>query len=119
MVSLHNIILAATALSVASAQWVSFCDDSDCTTNCGEAVDATNPGCLNEVGRGSFYYQGGLWEDVSLVVSPGSDCPCQDTCFSALTVDSTAGCYALEGVEGAQSFRFIGSSCEANNCGAY
>ena len=119
MVSFHNLVLAAAALSVVSAQWVQFCDDSDCNDNCGIPVDATNPGCLNEVGRGSIWYQGGMLEDVSLVVSPGTDCPCQDDCFAALTVDSTAGCYTLENVEGAQSFRFIGNSCEANNCGAY
>ena len=116
---LSKLLLAALTLRLTSAQWVQFCDDTACSSNCGEAVDITNPGCLNEVGRNSLYYQGGTWEDVSLVVSPGSDCDCQDSCFATFSTDTAPGCYALENVGGAQSFRFIGDACEADNCGAY
>lgn len=119
MLSLYKVALGLAALSTVSAQWASFCDDDACSENCGIAVDVTNPGCLNEVGRNSVYYQGSgisVWEQVSLLASPGSDCPCQSDCALFFDANSEEGCYTWEGLGIAQSLRFVGGECPANNC---
>ncbi|KAK3681312.1 hypothetical protein B0T22DRAFT_344787, partial [Podospora appendiculata] len=93
--------------------WAQFCDDSNCSQNCGGSVQVSNPGCLNEGGRRSIRFHGGGGGDYSLVVSPSGNCPCQVTCT---TVPSGVGCWDISGYSGYQSFRFIGGHCSGNNC---
>lgn len=58
--------------------WAMFCDDTDCSQNCGQSVEVSNPGCLNQNGRQSIRFHGSEFSsDYSLVVSPSADCPCQ------------------------------------------
>ena len=103
---------AFALLNAASAQWAQFCDDNACSVNCGISVELSNPGCLDEVGRGSIYFHDSS-PDYALVFSPGGECPCQNECIDGIGAD---GCYNLDGHSFAESFRFIGDSCEANNC---
>lgn len=58
--------------------WGMFCDDTDCSQNCGISVKITDPGCLNQNGRQSVLFHGADTGtgDYSLVVSPSADCPC-------------------------------------------
>ncbi|KAI1324118.1 hypothetical protein F5Y16DRAFT_424247 [Xylariaceae sp. FL0255] len=117
MFSTKTIVLfiAATAAPLVRADyWAMFCDDTDCTTGCGESVSVTNPGCLNESGRQSILFHGDIDSgDYSLVVSPSGNCPCQDNCE---TIPSGTTCLDISLYEDAQSFRFISGNCGSNNC---
>jgi hypothetical protein len=95
--------------------WAMFCDDTECSQNCGQSVKVSNPGCLNENGRQSILFHGGDVGsgDYSLVVSPSGDCPCQDTCT---TVPTNNLCWDISQYQDAQSFRFIGGHCASDNC---
>ncbi|KAI0394669.1 hypothetical protein F5Y17DRAFT_457737 [Xylariaceae sp. FL0594] len=96
--------------------WAQFCDDTQCSQNCGESVKVSNPGCLNEGGRQSILFHGAdltSHGDFSLVVSPSGDCPCQDTCT---TVPANFQCWDISQYSAQQSFRFIGGHCSSNNC---
>ncbi|KAI1359033.1 hypothetical protein F5Y08DRAFT_320584 [Xylaria arbuscula] len=92
-----------------------FCDDTDCSQNCGISVKVSNPGCLNQNGRQSVLFHGADAGsgDYSLVVSPSSDCPCQETCTS---VPNDIVCWDISQYSDAQSFRFIGGHCDSDNC---
>ncbi|OKL64026.1 hypothetical protein UA08_00104 [Talaromyces atroroseus] len=75
---LKTIALAATFAHLSTAtQWAQFCDDDNCSVNCGISVNLANPGCLNENGRKSVKIHGTDIMLYSLVVSPRSNCPCQ------------------------------------------
>lgn len=93
--------------------WAQFCNDNACSQGCGQSVDLSNPGCLNQSGRKSIRFHGSGGGDHSLVVSPGSDCPCQSTCA---TVPSGSECWDISDYSDALSFRFIGGGCDPNNC---
>ncbi|KAI1119709.1 hypothetical protein F5Y10DRAFT_273821 [Nemania abortiva] len=95
--------------------WAMFCDDTDCSQNCGESVRVSNPGCLGETGRQSILFHGADVGsgDYSLVVSPGASCPCQDACA---TVPTDSLCWDISQYQDAQSFRFISGNCGSNNC---
>ncbi|KAK3681333.1 hypothetical protein B0T22DRAFT_387931 [Podospora appendiculata] len=93
--------------------WAQFCDDTDCSQGCGESVQVSNPGCLGETGRRSILFHGGAGGDYALVVSPSGNCPCQSTCAS---VPTGVQCWDISQYQSAQSFRFIGGSCGADNC---
>lgn len=114
--------LASHALAGAPAQaWVMFCDDENCSQNCGMNVSINNPGCLNEPNRGSFYVRGVRGANTfSLLSSPSADCPCQAGC--AVPFDGTMHkCYSLSAtyifdkIMG-ESYQFIEGLCPENNC---
>ena len=122
--SLRILTLALTAFALsrgASAQvWAQFCDDNACAINCGESVDVSNPGCLDESGRNSIlFHEGDLGptEEFSLVFSPEPGCNCQNECIDSIAgPNGVPGCYDLNGNQFATSFRFIGGSCGGDNC---
>lgn len=98
--------------------YATFYSDDACTQNQGSPVDTTNPGCLNEGGRQSIYFQSATSSGASLVISPGSDCPCQSGCIGDIATGD-AYCYNLNNFDGAAnapSYRFIGDPCGPNNC---
>ncbi|XDG08908.1 hypothetical protein ABKA04_008523 [Annulohypoxylon sp. FPYF3050] len=95
------------------ATWAQFCDDTNCSQNCGQSVDISNPGCLNQNGRKSIRFHGGSSGGKALVVSSGGNCPCQNTCAS---VPSDTGCWDISQYSGDHSFRFISGKCSSNNC---
>lgn len=99
--------------------YATFYDDNACTQNGGEAVSVSNPGCLNESGRQSIYFQAGFDDaDVYLVESSAANCPCQDNCdYIALdTYNSDPFCYSID-LTAWNSYRFeTGTECPANNC---
>lgn len=74
-------LAANTNISTAFTAWARFCDDTECSINCGEWVDLMNSGCLNERGRQSIKVKSnGPDPMVGLVYSPGQDCNCQTEC---------------------------------------
>ncbi|GAW13591.1 hypothetical protein EKO27_g4550 [Xylaria grammica] len=95
--------------------WAMFCDDTDCSQNCGQSVQVSNPGCLGQNGRQSILFHGGDVGsgDYSLVVSPDGNCPCQDACT---TVPTDTLCWDISQYQDAKSFRFISGHCDSNNC---
>ncbi|KAI1084538.1 hypothetical protein F5B20DRAFT_575861 [Whalleya microplaca] len=93
--------------------WAQFCNDDDCTVDCGMSVDVANPGCLNEFGRKSIKFHGGGHHDFAMVASPSGDCPCQRNCAS---IPTNTHCWNITQFSGAQSFRFISGRCDSNNC---
>lgn len=103
--------------------YATFYDDDACTKNPGEAVDTQNPGCLEEGGRYSIYFQSGTQageEHAALVVSPASGCNCQSTCINNAAAGN-AYCMNLNdypGAANAPSYRFVGNKdgCDPNNC---
>ena len=128
-------LYAISTLFLAGASatmWGQFCDDTQCSINCGISVAIDNPGCLGEYNRNSVLFHDdelteaglGLIDplyvpevDFSLVLSPGSDCSCQVDCISNIVnTPEGPGCYDLTGHAYAESFRFIGGSCDYNNC---
>lgn len=101
--------------------YAQFCDDTDCSQNCGESVSVNNPGCLKEANRHWIKFHGTNAQQASLVLSPGDDCACQNECINEIVAGSTVinvgpGCYSLSGHSGAYSFRFIGGGCTIDNC---
>ncbi|KAJ5115746.1 hypothetical protein N7456_000094 [Penicillium angulare] len=99
--------------------WGCFCDDSDCSENCGEWVSLTDPGCLNEGGRGSFYVKDGGDGTHYMIVSPSADCPCQSDCDDGADQGFRKGdtCHTLNPDN--QSYRFIkggDDGCPDNEC---
>ena len=62
--------------------YAQFCDDQECSVNCGESVSTDNPGCLSESGRGSIKFHDINIQEVNLVSSPDSACSCQNNCNS-------------------------------------
>ncbi|CAN8097300.1 unnamed protein product [Discula destructiva] len=89
--------------------WAQFCDDTDCSVDCGEWIDMTNSGCVNERGRQSIHVKtNGPNPMVGLVYSPGQDCNCQTECddFDSAFPD----CWHLNTTRSAESlsYRFIG-----------
>ncbi|KAF1821988.1 uncharacterized protein K489DRAFT_370879 [Dissoconium aciculare CBS 342.82] len=124
----YTIILSALAALAAAAPTLSprnediyatFYNDDSCTQNKGIAVNVRNPGCLNESGRRSIYFQGGFNDsDVMLVESPGQNCPCQSHC-DPINLNAHASnpfCLAID-LTAYQSVRFVGGTrCSANNC---
>lgn len=96
--------------------WARFCDDANCSVNCGISVNVENPGCLIERGRGSVLYNGPYLGGIALLASPGESCGCQSSCvphFWAISGSNT--CLNLEDNPGS-SYRFIHGGCPANNC---
>jgi hypothetical protein len=101
--------------------WGRFCDDTNCSVNCGMWVNVANTGCLQgEAARQSF-----LWQDPSspsmlwwsLVVTAGPSCGCQSACQSFKTDDLEMlppGCVALE--SRGESYRWIAGECPDDNC---
>ena len=114
------VMLAVTTLALFQGTygtiWAQFCDDNACSVNCGASVAVNNPGCLDEYGRGSIAFHGDIDLYYSLVMSPGPDCPCQDECIEGIVYGGVPDCYDLAGHTSAESFRFVGQSCDANNC---
>ncbi|KAI0143447.1 hypothetical protein GGR57DRAFT_365566 [Xylariaceae sp. FL1272] len=106
---------AATPLVSAADFWAMFCDDPFCTIGCGESVQVSNPGCLDESGRGSVLFHGADVGsgDYSLVISDSADCPCQSDCQE---VPSGSTCWDISTLSTANSFRFISGTCDVNNC---
>lgn len=102
--------------------WARFCDDTDCTVNCGEWVDLSNPGCLHEEwGRGSIRAKhNGLAPIAGVVYSPDGACGCQTECDDF----AQDGCWVLNQTRaaGTGSYRFINAgafgSCDnsKNDC---
>ena len=106
--------------SAANGQvFASFCNTFDCG-DCGEGVDVSNPGCLNESGRQSILFEGTAVDPagISLVFSPTPDCPCQNDCMQTIVpvAGAVSNCVPLIGTPDAQSFRFTEGLCTSNNC---
>jgi hypothetical protein len=98
--------------------YATFYDDNACTQNPGEAVSCNNPGCLNENGRHSIYFQKASTDNIyNLVFSPSPNCPCQNHCETAIVgLKYLPRCESLDGKPNAESFRFIQGRCDADNC---
>ncbi|PWN86931.1 hypothetical protein FA10DRAFT_190134 [Acaromyces ingoldii] len=122
-------LLAITARLAEASAWAQFCNTDDCN-DCGESVEITNPGCLNESGRKTIKFHGYSLtsgaELIQLVVSPSPDCPCEASCSTVRTgaagvewtgvfgVIGGGGCMAIPP---GQSFRFQSQSCsQYSNC---
>ena len=93
--------------------WAQFCDDTGCSQGCGQSVQVSNPGCLNESGRRSILFHGSAGQDYRMVVSPSGDCPCQQTCAS---IPTDVTCWDISLYQNAQSFRFQSETCASDNC---
>ncbi|KAI0468348.1 hypothetical protein F4859DRAFT_212178 [Xylaria cf. heliscus] len=123
------ILIAAAAVPLASASptnntailedrsdfWAMFCDDTDCSQNCGQSVKVSNPGCLGQNNRQSILFHGSDvgTGDYALIVSPDGNCPCQDACT---TVPTDSQCWDISQYQDAKSFRFVSGHCGNNNC---
>lgn len=128
-VSTKNFTIYAAATlaltqTVFSSGWAQFCDDDNCSVNCGISVSANNPGCLEEPGRKSVKLHGTdnpFWSTVSLVITPHDSCSCQSQCMNNLASGGqydAAGCVKLAEDANGASYRFITSSCDPNSCKA-
>lgn len=98
--------------------YATFYDDDACKQNGGIAVSTANPGCLNESGRHSIYFQSGTESGKSLVVSTKADYNCQKTCIGGIATGK-AYCYNLNtfpNAANAPSYRFVSNTCDNNNC---
>lgn len=100
--------------------WARFYDDDSCTTNGGISVSLTNPGCLNEAGRGSMKIHGHGFNLFYLISSPTNDCPCQSHCM-LLHGRQTFECIKLRDRTRGSSYRFVAreiasSRCPSNQC---
>ena len=102
--------------------YATFYNDDACTQGAGEAVDTTNPGCLNESGRRSIYFQAAFDNsDKLLIESADQNCPCQTHCdlIPINTHGGSAFCYPID-LTAYNSLRFIAAAnnpyCPANNC---
>ncbi|RYP11510.1 hypothetical protein DL764_000033 [Monosporascus ibericus] len=104
--------LPANETLIQADYWAQFCDDTDCSQGCGQSVQVSNPGCLNQNGRRSILFHGTADGDYAMVVSPSANCPCQETCASIPTGTS---CWDISLYHEAQSFRFISGHCTADN----
>ncbi|KAI1332119.1 hypothetical protein F5Y16DRAFT_358573 [Xylariaceae sp. FL0255] len=103
--------------------WVHFCDDEDCSENCGIGVALSNPGCLNEPHRKSLYVvdtQGSPGTNFWAALSHEKNCPCQDQCIALPIITHTftrQGCFNIKEYQWAHSWRFLNDVCfEADNC---
>jgi hypothetical protein len=103
-----------------SNQWAQFCNDDNCSEDCGIWVDMYNPGCLTEHGRRSVHIRAGGEEagSFNVIYSPDDQCTCQNHCDD-VTSFAQGGCYIIANDTTASSFRFIsqqGQGCHANQC---
>jgi hypothetical protein len=134
---MHYTTVLAVALGIASTAaaapalsprntviYATFYDDNNCSQNGGRAVSCANPGCLNESGRHSIYFQKASTDkSYNLVFSPSPNCPCQSYCQNDIVGSQyLPACVSLAGKPSAESFRFIedglgqARGCSANNC---
>jgi hypothetical protein len=99
--------------------WVRFCDDDDCSENCGTWVAVTNPGCLAQHGRRSLFHKGQdtMVYPYALVVSPPGDssCSCQWHCVTGFG-GSLDECHTLGEFQKGDSYRFIRGGCPDPDC---
>jgi hypothetical protein len=104
--------------------YATFYNDDACTQGAGQPVSVSNPGCLNESGRRSIYFQAGFNDaDVALVESADANCPCQTHCelVGLNEHNSNAFCLTVD-LSAYNSMRFIGgpnnagATCPADNC---
>ena len=95
--------------------YATFYDDYECKKNGGAALALVNPGCLNEPGRGSIYIQSACATigKPTMVWSPRQGCPCQNHCRQ---MPEQQGCWNLRNHPKAESYRFINTPCDDNNC---
>lgn len=101
--------------------YATFYNDGACTEGAGQAVDTENPGCLNESGRNSIYFQSGFDNyPYNIIMSKDQNCPCQSSCLGTQENGSnTPYCLVIPDGSAFNSFRFVrdtGGSCPANNC---
>lgn len=118
--------LASTPVPDVFKAWAQFCNDDNCSEDCGQWVDLSNSGCLNEAGRRSFRTKtDGDEIDVGLVYSPAESCPCQTRCDFVYDY-RTSTCHVLNDTlaPSTLSYRFINFGnpvhvcSEGNNCPA-
>lgn len=104
--------------------WAQFCDDTNCTVNCGASLQVSNSACVGESGRNSIlFHHSTLGIDVgngdgsafSLVTSLSDNCPCQSACGNYTDTGSTY-CIDISAFNGSQSVRFISGTCVADSC---
>ncbi|OTA99778.1 hypothetical protein M426DRAFT_27175 [Hypoxylon sp. CI-4A] len=123
-----TLLVLATALTLtppASGMiWARFCDDEQCTQNCGQSVSVDNPGCLGrEWGRRSVALHGEDFIGAYLVHSPDEGCGCQNDC-TAVAGMGTPTCVDISQKAAARSYRFQLTTCKeieggsgiGNNC---
>lgn len=109
------LVSTTMALKPPAQAWITFCDDTNCSKNCGMSLSINNPGCVNQRGRGSYWIDGVIgWDEFSLIVSPDLGCPCQTKCMSGMSGDQHR-CVALHEEEyKGDSYRFITGGCPRN-----
>lgn len=111
---LISLISKTTAYVPPAQGWVSFCDDIYCSENCGMWLNINNPGCVNQVGRKSFWLDGRVkFNNFALIVSPRAGCPCQTKCMDGMSGDQDRCVVLDESIKG-DSYRFITGSCPEN-----
>jgi hypothetical protein len=101
-----------------TAIYATFYNDDACTEGAGQPVSTTNPGCLNESGRQSVYFQTATTDkSYYLIYSPSTDCPCQSYAQFIVGEVQLPACVKLDG-PAAQSYRFVEDTgpAAANNC---
>ncbi|KAI1322912.1 hypothetical protein F5Y16DRAFT_412974 [Xylariaceae sp. FL0255] len=108
MLLVKTVVLLVGAASVplvnAVDYWARFCDDRNCSRNCGEPVSLDDPGCLNEHNRSSIHFHGKAASSRSLSTPNCSAIP------------KAAECWDISQFSDDKSYRFIGSKCSGNNC---
>lgn len=89
------------------SQWTKFCADSDCSEDCSEYLDMSNPGCFAYGDTGSFYLKDGSNAGFMLIASKDDDCPCQTDCVESSDSQGgwTTGCHKLP--SGMKSWRWV------------
>ncbi|KAJ5272565.1 hypothetical protein N7478_007690 [Penicillium angulare] len=102
-------------------KWGQFCDDSDCSDNCGEWVNMADTGCLNEGGRGSFYVRDSTVDAFFMIASADGDCPCQTSCDGAGNDRGTGwkagdSCHQLDSDMQSYRFVFADGTCPDDEC---
>ncbi|CAN8103148.1 unnamed protein product [Discula destructiva] len=106
--SLDTLNSSFAQLGALYGSWGRFCDDTECSVNCGIWVDLTNSGCLQESGRKSVITKSdpaaGGRINAGLVYSPANSCNCQQACDQF----NNTGCHLLNTTfaDSTLSFRF-------------
>ncbi|TIC08076.1 hypothetical protein E3Q14_04049 [Wallemia mellicola] len=118
-----SLLFTIALLKSAMAEgWAQFCDDDNCSVNCGTSVSTANDGCLEEgPNRKSVKFHGRdnpFFNRVSLVVTPHDKCSCQSQCVNSMVTGGDNDAAGCQKIPSGVSYRFIQQSCDPNNCAA-
>ncbi|KAI1764246.1 hypothetical protein GGR53DRAFT_466514 [Hypoxylon sp. FL1150] len=112
------IFLSATlGTLVCGERWAQFCDDEDCSVNCGIAVDVQNEGCLaGESNRRSVWFHGATSARHFISFSPSGNCECEESCLQAADdAYIEQPCLKLGDGNPAQSYSFKEGDCPSDH----